>query len=90
MADQFANLRHKKLDRETRQPLSTARVLIEQGGWELDTRKDRNTDDVTAALGDVKSGYVGGDAGSRAEGGEQPPEPSGRAPQPTATTKGEN
>lgn len=85
----MVNLRHKKLDVETRQPLSTARNLIEQGGWELDTRKDRNTDDVVKALDGVKSGYVGGDQGSREQGGERPAEPSGRAPQPAATKKDE-
>lgn len=86
LAQPMVNLRHKKLDRETTQPLSSARVLIQQGGWEVDDRKDRNTDDVKAALKDVKSGYVGGDEGSRSAGGEPPPEPSGRAPQPTSTT----
>lgn len=90
---QFANLRHPTLKdangdkRETRQPLSSARALITQGGWELDDRKDRNTDDVKAALKDVKSGYVGGDQGSRDQGGQPPPEPTGRTPQPAATSK---
>lgn len=90
---QFVALRHPTLKdgdgnrQETRQPVTTARNLIEHGGWELDERKGRNTDSVLNALKGVKSGYVGGDQGSREQGGEQPPEPSGKAPD-TATKKG--
>lgn len=85
MAEQHrVTLKHPKLDTTITQPLSAARHLIEQGGWELDAD---NHDDVKKALKGVKPGYVGGDQGSKAEGGDKPPEPSGRAPGAKATAK---
>lgn len=97
MAQKYVNLRHPTLtdangDKvETAQPASLARALITQGGWELDSRKDRNPDDVTKAFEDVKSGYVGGDQGSLAAGGHRPPDPSGKIPTPqNVTVKGDS
>lgn len=86
MAHAQVNLKHPTLKTTTRQPLPAARNLIEQGGWELD---DDNTDEVTKALKDVKPGYVGGDAGSKASGGSKPADASGRKPTTTSSKAGD-
>ena len=83
----LVHLKHPKLKTETRQPESAARNLIEQGGWELG---DDNPDDVAAALKDVKSGVVGGDAGSKSAGGTRPPDASGKAPKTNTSKAGGN